>query len=222
MCVRYSNAISNDDVLTHFGVKGVPPYYPPRFNIAPAEHAPIVRLDSEGQRRLALYRWGFVPASGEDPDRRFALIHARGEALTSSPVFQDAFRYRRCLVPADGFYQWRLVGKSKVPYYFRMRDFRPFAFAGLWERWESEEHGDVILSFAIVVTTATHAKPIPSRSPVILPPSRYEAWLSNDTTSDLLEPYTDDDLVHYLVSPRTMTPGVDEPSLVQPLEMQSS
>jgi putative SOS response-associated peptidase YedK len=202
---------------------------PPRYNVAPTQDAPVVRLRADGERAIAMLRWGLVPAWSEGPDSGYRMINARAETVATKPAFRGAFRRRRCLVPADGFYEWRKEGARKQPYRIRLRGGGPFAFAGLWERW-SPERGDaeVIESFTIVVTDANALlEPIHERMPVILAQSDYGAWLDVQGTEPeaaqaLLRPYPPDQMEAYPVSLRVNSPRNDDPECIAPLHGEAA
>src|SRR5919108_69229 len=133
MCGRYAITSAPEALRRLFGYQETP-NFPARYNVAPTQPIPIVRLQ-DGRRRFALVRWGLLPAWVKDPRTFSLLINARCEAVTDKPAFRAAMRRRRCLIPADGFYAWKAVGKSKQPYYVRLKSGEPMAFAGLWETW---------------------------------------------------------------------------------------
>src|SRR5207245_756915 len=145
------------------------------------------------QPELANLRWGLVPSWADDPDIGYRMINARAETVADKPAFRAAFRQRRCLLLADGFYEWKPVGKHKQPYHFRLRDGKPFAFAGLWEHWEGDDKR--IESFTILTTTANEVvKPVHERMPVLLAPKDFERWLDPKKAGgpallELLRPY---------------------------------
>jgi putative SOS response-associated peptidase YedK len=168
------------------------PNFPPRHNIAPTQPIGIVRLEN-GQRRFALVRWGLLPSWVKDPKSFTLLINARGDTVNEKPAFRNAMKYRRCLIPADGFYEWKGEGPSKVPYYVRLKSGQPFAFAGLWETWTGP-NGEEMETAAIVTTQANQAlRPIHHRMPVVLPPEAYDPWL--DTS------HVDAAAAHALIAP---------------------
>lgn len=155
------------------------PNFPPRYNIAPTQPIPIVRLE-HGTRRFALARWGLIPSWVTDPKRFALLINARLEEIETKRSFRAAVMRRRCLIPADGFYEWKKVGKRKQPYFVRSRDAKPFAFAGLWETWTDREGGEIETAAIVTCRANNVLAPIHDRMPVIVPPETYDAWL--DTT----------------------------------------
>jgi len=197
-----------------------------RYNIAPTQAAAVVRLTpADGGRELVLLRWGLVPSWSKDPATGASPINARADTVAAKPSFRAAFRARRCLVPADGFYEWQapVSGKGpKQPYLIRRRASDPaqgtFAFAGLWERWQGA--GQTIESFAIVTTDANATlRPIHHRMPVILDPRDYAAWLDCDNmrAGDLLRPAPDDALVAVPISTRVNSVANDDPGVIEPV-----
>ena len=164
-----------------------------RYNIAPTQDVLTIRHEG-GERRAEMMRWGLVPSWADSPKAGARMINARAETLAERPSFRAAFRRRRCLLPADGFYEWRREGKSRVPIRFALASGEPFAFAGLWERWERE--GEPPLLSCAIVTTSANAliAPIHDRMPVILAPDAERVWLDPDIAdadalSGLLTPY---------------------------------
>lgn len=195
---------------THFS-------WEPRYNAAPTQRMPVVRV-FDGKRELVLLRWGLIPSWAKDPKIGNSLINARGETVHEKPAFRSAFKARRCLVPADGFYEWRkLSGGSKQPYRITMADSSPFAFAGLWERWDKGD--EPLETFTIITTTANVlVAPIHDRMPVILDPADYDAWLeSQDTTIPmaLLQPYPAKRMSAYPVSTRVNSPRNDDAAVIE-------
>jgi len=152
---------------------------PPRYNIAPTQDAAAVRLDRDGQREFVMLRWGLIPYWAKDIKIGFSSINAMAETLATKPAFREAFAQRRCLVLADGFYEWIANGpKQKQPYLIRMLDQQPFALAGLWERWKDRERGDIIESCAIITVPPNDVcAPIHDRMPAILAREDYAKWL---------------------------------------------
>jgi putative SOS response-associated peptidase YedK len=196
MCGRYLQLSSEDGLANWFGFTGGPAIQA-RYNIAPSQPIPVVRMSAAEQREVALVRWGLVPAWAKDVSFGAKTINARAETLAEKPAFRSAFRRRRCLVPADGFYEWKTLGKEKLPHVVRPVDGKPLAFAGLWDRWESPE-GAVLESATIVTTTANDLlRPLHERMPVILPREHYALWLaprhqSTDDLLPLLTPYPEE------------------------------
>ena len=155
------------------------PNFPPRYNIAPTQPIPVVRLE-QGERHFALVRWGLIPSWVKDPKQFALLINARLEGLVEKPSFRVAMKRRRCLIPADGFYEWKKEGKTKQPYFIRAKSREPFAFAGLWETWTDRDGGEI--ETAAIVTCAANETlaPVHDRMPVIVQPEHCDTWLDCD------------------------------------------
>jgi putative SOS response-associated peptidase YedK len=152
------------------------PNFPPRYNVAPTQPIPTVRIDG-GARRFADMRWGLIPALTTDPKRNPLLINARLETINTTRAFRAAMQSRRCLIPADGFYEWKKEGKNRQPFFFRPRDGQPFAFAGVWETWV-DPTGNSVQSTAIITCAANETVgAIHDRMPVVVPLEKHDAWL---------------------------------------------
>ncbi|MGA7973121.1 MAG: SOS response-associated peptidase, partial [Pseudolabrys sp.] len=151
MCGRYTITSAPEAYRVLFGY-AEQPNFPPRYNVAPTQPIPIVRLE-QGERHFALVRWGLIPSWVKDPNDFALLINARGESVTDKPAFRNAMKRRRCLIPADGFYEWQPAGGRKQPYYIRAKAGAPLVFAGLWETWEGP-NGEEIDSATIITTRA--------------------------------------------------------------------
>lgn len=199
----------------------------PRFNIAPSQESPVIRLDSEGRREGALLRWGLIPHWMKEKPGGSPMINARAEGLDTKPAFRAAFKYRRCLVPADGFFEWKQVPgrKRKQPYFFRLHDRALFAFAGLWEHFEGE--GKIIESFTILTCDANDlVGKVHDRMPVILPREAYAAWLDFGTEPDvrhrILAPFDAERMDYYPVSPRVNSPTNDDETCIEPWSPDAS
>jgi putative SOS response-associated peptidase YedK len=216
MCGRYSLTTPVEAVGRLFEV-AERPNLPPRYNIAPSQQAPVVRADAAGGRVLAPMRWGLIPSWAKEAKIGYRMINARAETVAEKPAFRSAFRHRRCLVPADGFYEWRKLGATKQPYRISRADGAPFAFAGLWERWRAPD-GAVIDSFTIITTVANDLlRPIHDRMPVILDPADFGPWLEAGGVGRL-PPYAGAKLVAIPVSTRVNSPKHDDPACIAPLE----
>ncbi|MCZ8123106.1 MAG: SOS response-associated peptidase [Magnetospirillum sp.] len=178
MCGRYSLTTPVEALRRLFGFEGPAPNLQPRWNIAPTQSAPVIRLGGGGGREIKMLSWGLVPYWAEDAKLQSHMINARGETVAEKPAFKQAFRQRRCLVPADGFYEWQTLGpKTKQPLLFKTADGAPFAFAGLWERWVPPQ-GEVLETFTIVNTAANEMMAqFHDRVPIVLSPADYAAWL---------------------------------------------
>lgn len=222
MCGRFTLFESSQVLSREFGVP-IPNPIAPCYNIAPTRPVAVVRNRPEvGEREFALLRWGLIPSWAKDPSIGARMINARAETAPGKPAFRNAFRRRRCLVPASGFYEWRKQVRAKQPYYISLNEKRTMALAGLWERWEGTE-GAPIESCTLLTTEANELiAPLHDRMPVILPPESYDLWL-NPSEQDpavlypLLAPYPPEKMTAYPVSRRVNNPSADDPGLVDPL-----
>jgi len=193
----------------------------PRYNIAPSQDVAIVR-DSGARRELVMTRWGLVPYWSRTPQTKYSTINARLESVAEKPAYRAPFRRRRCLIPADGFYEWRTVDGAKQPIYIRLRDGGVFAFAGLWDRWEGD--AAILESCSILVMpSSTRMQPLHARMPVIVAPVHYDGWLDNAITGKpeilrLLDSERSGELVSYPVSSRVNSPGHDDSRCIQPVD----
>ena len=175
MCGRYLISNAPAAIREMFRYPEVP-NFPPRYNVAPTQPVPVVRM-WEGQRQFALVRWGLIPAWVKDPKAFSLLINARSDSVIDKPSFANAMKRRRCLFPADGFYEWMTQGGRRQPYAILPRDGGPIAFAGLWEAWMGP-NGEEMETAAIVTTVANRTlHPIHKRMPVVIPPAAFEMWL---------------------------------------------
>jgi putative SOS response-associated peptidase YedK len=225
MCGRYA-IISAPEALRRLFAYEDRPNFPARYNVAPTQPIPIVRLQ-DGRRRFALVRWGLLPAWVKDPRTFALLINARCEAVTDRPAFRAAMRRRRCLIPADGFYAWKAVGRRKQPYYVRLRSGGPMALAGLWETWTGP-NGEEMES-AVIITTAANRSigSIEMRMPAILSPDAFDLWLDCDTVdaeaaAALLVPARAELLEFYPVSAAVNRAVNEGPDLITPAPLQSA
>lgn len=200
-----------------------------RYNIAPSQDVAIVRrstdVEDRAARELVSVRWGLIPSWAEDPKISYKMINARSETVDRLPSYRDAYRKRRCLIPADGFFEWQAnAGKDskapKQPFLIRRRDRAPFAFAGLYERWQAPNAGRVIETCTIVTTLANQClAPIHHRMPVILGEGDYESWLDPKTDGKpLLGPCPDDWLETVMISDRINKPAHDDPGVLEPID----
>lgn len=211
MCGRYALHTLIGDLREHFGLFSDLDL-PPRYNISPSYHVPIVR-QGEKDRELALCNWGLIPSWSKSlPKTR--PINARAETIAEKPYFRSPFKRRRCVVPANGFYEWKRTGKEKQPFYIKPADADLLGFAGVWDRWE--QAGETMDTFAIITTSANDTmKPIHDRMPVILDPEQYELWFEVGGT-DMLRPYAGK-LVTYPISRRVNSPANDSRELLDPV-----
>jgi putative SOS response-associated peptidase YedK len=223
MCGRYM-LTTPVDALRQLFLFTERPNLPPRYNIAPTQEVPIVRRTRDGAgRELRLVRWGLVPYWADDPKIGNRLINARAESVARAPAFRDAYERRRCLVPADGFFEWRKDGKTRQPLLVRRKDQAPFAFAGLWERWP--QPGGGVLRSCTIITCPPNAliAPVHDRMPVILAPEDFERWLDPAAGGgELLQPCPAEWLEALPVSPRVNSPQNDDPECIAPLAVQGS
>ena len=222
MCGRFSLGTSATTLAAQFDLAALPGWRP-RYNIAPTQPAPTVVIPSTHPgRQFTLHHWGLVPPWATDPGIGARLINARAETVATRPAFRKAFRERRCLILADGFSEWQRQGRRKQPFYFRLRDGRPFAFAGLWEHWEAPG-GGARDSCTLLTTTANPVVgAIHDRMPVILAPENYALWLdpavqAADRLQPLLHPYPAEEMLAYPVSTEVNNPGNDIPECIEPL-----
>jgi putative SOS response-associated peptidase YedK len=226
MCGRFTLAASPTELAALFDLDGASlPALAPRYNIAPTQSIAAVRAaPADGRRELVLLRWGFIPAWAKDPSGGAPLINARSETAADKPTFRAAFRRRRCLVPADGFFEWHTENGKKQPYYFTLADGAPFAIAGLWERWQAPT-GDVVESCTLLTTEANDlVRPLHDRMPVILAPADYPLWLDPEVNdpgppASLLVPFQASAMAGRPVSPRVNAVRNDDPGCVEPIDL---
>lgn len=225
MCGRYFLTTPGQLLSKTFETSAAPAGLVPRWNIAPTQEVAIVRraTDATGDaRELALVSWGLVPSWAKERAIGNKLINARGETLAEKPSFRDSFKKRRCLVLADGFYEWQKVGTAKQPWAIRRADGEPFGMAGLWSRWKDPATGEPLETCTIVTTTPNELlAPIHDRMPVIVPPAAHAIWL--DPASEraaleaLLVPYDAARMEAFAVSRRVNSPANDDPACLEPV-----
>lgn len=221
MCGRFTLTIDPAELRAAFPwLHAIPDELAPRYNIAPTQ--PLAVVPNDGKNHLDFYTWGLIPSWAKDPAIGNKLINARAETLAEKPSFRSAFRRRRCLVLADGFYEWQANpdGRGKTPMRIRLASGDPFAFAGLWELWNAPD-GSQIYSAAIITTEPNSLMaPIHNRMPAILPPEAYTAWLDPAERNDLqglLKPYDPARMIAQPVSRRVNDPKYDAPDCVLPV-----
>ena len=222
MCGRFTRKENFQQLAKLLGLHKVPDL-PPRYNIAPSQLIACVRVNPESQEpECVQLKWGLVPSWAKDPSLGNTMINARAETVDEKPAFRRAFKQQRCLILADGFYEWKREGKIKQPYYIHFSDNRPFAFAGLWERWEKS--GDAPLDSCAMITTGPNAlmESIHHRMPLILHPSDYSLRLGPIThqgrsLTRLLQTYPAEDMQAYPVSSLVNNPRHDTSLCLQPL-----
>lgn len=222
MCGRFVRKAGEEEIGEEFEIEPEDFSFKlePRYNIAPGQQAAAVFFD--GKRRLAGLQWGLIPSWARDPKIGYQLINARAETLNDKPSFRQSFRKKRCLIVADGFYEWQRVGRGKVPVFIRLKQGKPFAFAGLYDDWSPPE-GKAIRTFTIITTVANKLlAPIHDRMPAILPKEAYAAWLGEKTwpleeCSRMLGPYPEQEMEYWQVSPSVNSPQNDGPECIQPV-----
>jgi len=226
MCGRYTLSAKGDELGLLFDLQEVPEL-PLRYNIAPTQEAAVVRVERPGEpRRLGLLRWGLIPYWAEDAKIGNRMINARSEGVAEKPAFRWSFRKQRCLIPTDGFYEWTKVVGGKQPYLIRRKDGKPFAFAGLWARWQDAEKGPLD-SFTILTTEANELiRPLHDRMPVILEPKDFDLWLDpamedRDRLQPLLVPADPGAMETFPVSRAVNSPANDAPGCIEPLVEQA-
>ncbi|MEM7224915.1 MAG: SOS response-associated peptidase [Pseudomonadota bacterium] len=223
MCARYSITTASEALRRLFGFEEQP-NVEPRYNVAPTQQVPAVRRGADGKRHYGSLRWGLIPFWAKDMKIGPRLINARAETVTEKPSFRTALKQRRCLIAADGFYEWSGAKGAKQPHRFTLADGGPFGFAGLWERWRDPADGTEIESCTIITCAANEVvAQIHPRMPVILPPEAFETWLDTGRpaaeATALLGPYPADRMITYPVSKALNRPVNDEPSLIEPIEL---
>jgi putative SOS response-associated peptidase YedK len=220
MCGRFSIFADPELLAERFGTAPPARKLEPRFNAAPTQDLPVIL--NEDPSSIQLLRWGLVPFWAKDLSIGNRMINARAETLAEKPSFRTALKKRRCLVLADGFYEWRKTPDGKVPMRLTLQSGEPFAFAGLWETWKTPQ-GDPLRTFTIVTTTPNElVAPIHNRMPAILLPEHEEIWLDDAADSgiwlDVLRPYPATELIAYPVSRRVNSPANDDPTIVEPIQ----
>lgn len=223
MCGRFTLAVDPSVLRDAFPNFHIPDRVPIRYNIAPTQ--PVAVIPNDGRLALDFFLWGLIPSWAKDPSIGKRLINARAETLAQKPSFRSAYRRRRCLVLADGFYEWqkRPGSNFKIPYYIRLKSGKPFAFAGLWEQWFSPD-GSEITSCAIITTRPNELiAPFHNRMPVILWLDAYLQWLDPAERSPvdlnaLLSPYPAERMIAYPVSRMVNSPQNDSPECIQPID----
>jgi putative SOS response-associated peptidase YedK len=220
MCGRYVITSDPEAIRRLFGYIEQP-NFPPRYNIAPTQPVPIVH-QQHGLRHFLLARWGLIPTWVKDPKSFPLLINARIEGIATKPAYRAAMKRRRCVIPADGFYEWKKEGKAKRPYFVHTRDKQPFAFAGLWETWVDRDGGEIDTAAIVTCRANRMLAPIHDRMPVIVPPEHFDAWLDCDKVDAeeavaLVGPAPDGLLEAYEVSTRVNSVNNDGPENLSPI-----
>jgi putative SOS response-associated peptidase YedK len=225
MCGRYRLSRRKQIIEEHFDAVSGEEDWIPRYNVAPTQPVPVIRQNpKEPIRELSLMRWGLIPSWSKDSSGAAGMINARSESASTKPAFRDAMKSRRCLIPADGFYEWMRAGKIKQPYCFEVNEGKLFAFAGIWERWK-DPSGQWVKSCSILTTTPNAVtSAVHDRMPVILDPDGYDVWLDPGMTdvsaaSELLKPFDARLMRCYPVSTRINHVANDDAACSAPVEL---
>jgi putative SOS response-associated peptidase YedK len=220
MCGRFSLHTPESQIREAFNLDHTEPLgLNAHYNIAPSQQIPVIR-DTETDREMALAQWGLVPHWSKEPKTKYSTINARIESVAEKPTYRTPFKRRRCLIPADGFYEWKVVNGHKIPHHIRMRDSSVFAFAGLWDHWEGEDGS--IESCTIIVMPANEVMtPLHERMPAIIAPTHYDLWLDSrmndkDEIMQLLNSAPSSQLKAYPVSTWVNVPKHDDERCIQP------
>ena len=225
MCGRYTMAASKEALIKRFDLKDFQGEYIPRYNIAPSQDNPVVLLNKEKERIIYPMRWGLIPSWAKDEKIGYKMINARAETLAEKSSFKNSLHNRRCLIPADGYYEWLKSGKpgKKPPFRIVMKSRELFAFAGLWDTWKNQA-GETICSYTIITTEADElVAKIHPRMPVILRPENENTWIDTglkdlETVMKLLNPLPSDQTEMYEVSPLVGRPNIDNEDLIKPIK----
>ena len=221
MCGRFTLTVDPAELADAFGSYEFPTRFAPRYNIAPTQ--PVLAIPNDAKNKADFFLWGLIPSWAKDPSIGGKLINARGETIAEKPSFRGGFKYKRCLILADGFYEWKTAAgtKTKTPYYIHMKDRKPFAIAGLWDVWNSPE-GDSLRTCTIITTEPNELmSTLHNRMPVILDPKDYDLWLdpapqTPEKLIHLIEPFPAASMSAYPVSTLVNKPGNDRPECVVP------
>jgi putative SOS response-associated peptidase YedK len=229
MCGRYYRRSDKQKIAEAFRT-GVPTTFEilPSYNVAPQTFQPVVALNRKTlERELVQMRWGLVPYWTDDPKIAYSTINAKAETLTSSPAFREAFKRRRCLVPADGFYEWQAIDrKTKQPFAFALRDGALFALGGVFDVWKDKKTGQTLLSYSIITTDPNELlEPFHNRMPLIVKPADYERWLApaepDRLPVDLLRAFPDELMTAWKIGPAVGNVKNDDPGLIAPVGDQA-
>lgn len=221
MCGRFVQKAHPEEIEKEFKVGKInPKIFAPRYNIAPSQLIPAV-LEKGGTRLIEELKWGLIPHWSKDDSFASKLINARAETLAEKPSFREAFKSRRCIIPASGFYEWDKKGKgAKQPYYFFLKNKEVFGFAGLWEEWTDKESGEITETCTIVTTEANEVlERVHDRMPVILKAKNYDEWLGEEESDtarlqNLLAPFPAGEMEFHAVSRAVNSPGTNSPELI--------
>lgn len=226
MCGRYYRRSDKQKIAEAFRT-GVPATFEilPSYNVAPQTFQPVVAFNRKTlERELFQMRWGLAPYWAGDPKIGYSTINAKAETLATSPVFREAFKRRRCLIPADGFYEWQSIGRrTKQPFAFALRDGSIFALAGVFDVWKDKKTGQPLFSYSVITTDPNELlEPFHNRMPVILKPADYERWIApaepHRLPMDLLRPFPDEEMIAWKIGPAVGNVKNDEPGLIAPVQ----
>lgn len=217
MCGRFTRSKSVDEIAEEFGVADIFTDLPPSFNIAPTQN--LVAVINDGEKKLVTMRWGLVPSWAKDISLGSKMINARADTLAEKASFKNLIRKRRCLIVADGFYEWKAEGKEKTPYYIHLKADKLFAFAGLFDHWLSPEREELTTCTIITTDANEFMQPIHNRMPVILTGEERDAWLDPSVKDqsyflDMLEPYDEQAMKAHAVSKMVNSPRNNSPELI--------
>ena len=217
MCGRFTLYITAEDLASHYHLR-ILPVTEPRYNIAPSQQINIIKAAS-GEPTLSTVKWGLIPHWAKDEKIGYKLINARAETVSEKPSFRNAFKHRRCLIPASGFYEWKKEGSRKQPYYFQAKGESVFSMAGIWESWKAPD-GDIVESCSIITTAANElVSRIHDRMPVIIAKDSYKIWLSAENNGqlfkELLKPYSEFVMICNPVSQMVNSPKNTGPECIQ-------
>jgi putative SOS response-associated peptidase YedK len=226
MCGRYTLTSSGEELALLFDISDLPMVLP-RYNLAPTQEAAVVRMPAPGEpRRLDLLKWGLIPYWAKEASIGNRMINARSESVAEKPAYRWSFKKKRCLIPADGFYEWKKEGKLKQPYLIHRKDGKPFAFAGLWSSWKSPDQEKPVETFTILTTDANDLlRPLHDRMPVIVDPENFDLWLDpkmGDAAKlqPLLAPHAVDGFEAFPVSRAVNSPAHEAEDCIAPLVVE--
>lgn len=219
MCGRYSLTTKKEKLKAEFDLQDAHlASISPRYNIAPSQAVPVL-VSEPGQRKIEICQWGLVPSWAKDPKIGNKMINARKETLAEKPSYRGPFKNRRCLILADGFYEWKQAGRTKIPYFIKLKSGVPFGFAGLWSHWVGKEGSETISCCIITGEPNDLMKPIHNRMPIIIPKSKRDLWLDHSRYEPnkllaILEPYPSSEMEAYPVSTVVNNPANDRPECI--------
>ena len=222
MCGRFTLVADPNELREAFPWVNIPQAPEARYNVAPTQ--PVAVIPNDGKNTLDYYNWGLIPFWAKDPSIGSRMINARSETLVEKPAFRSAYRRRRCLIPASGFYEWKVEDgqKAKTPMYIQLKSGKPFAFAGLWERWESKEGSSILSCTIITIQPNELVSQIHNRMPVIVDPENYSLWLDPGEPpvgklDEVLKTYPASEMQAFAVSRMVNKPEFDSPELIRPV-----